>query len=146
MNEKDEVIVPFAANDGVESEEEVEESPELDIERLNTLLKTTENSLREMTNERNKERIVREKNERYIVMLKGDINRMAREKDELWRKNNKKNEDAVKADEKRRQAVEMADRLRAEMDTLRRSNAALRLQIESLEEDADADSTGDTTD
>jgi chromosome segregation ATPase len=108
--------------------EKEEESPELAIERLNTLLGTAENSLREMTNERNRERILREKHEREIVMLKGDMNRIEREKGELEAKLAERDEAIAKADAKRRQEVERAGRLKAEADTLRRANAALKRQ------------------
>ena len=155
MSEKDEVIVPFAANDGVESEEEVEESPELDIERLNTLLETAESSLLEMKNERNKERILREKQEKEIVMLKGQVNMEERKSDELEGMLRSKEEDVEKERRKKQQAVARSEKLQAELDTLRRTKKALERQVEASEqayssvkpqEESDADSDGDTTD
>lgn len=113
--------------------EEAEESPEIDLERLNTLLATTENSLREMENERNRERILRERNEKEIVMLAGDVKRLAREKDVLWGKKNAAEQNAAKADVKRRHEVERVENLKAEMGTLRRANKALESQVKAFD-------------
>lgn len=118
---------------GENNTEEVEESPDLELERLNTLLATTENNLREMTNERNKERILREKYEKDIVLLKGDTNRLEREKDNIKGQVQGKENDVAKEREKKQQAVARANAMQTELDTLRRSAKALERQLESFE-------------
>jgi len=115
-----------------ENEEVVtEESPELELERLNTLLQTTENSLREMRNERNKERILREEYERRIVMLKGQVSIGERKADELEDTLRKKEEAVAKERKRKQQEVVRSDKLKAELDTLRRANRALERQVEA---------------
>lgn len=111
------------------TEADQDASLELEVERLNTLLATTENSLREMQNERGRERILREKHEGEIVLLKGDIGRVEREKEALEADIVHLSGEAAQERERKQQAVAVADRLRTEAATLRRAGVALEAQM-----------------
>lgn len=109
----------------------------VEMERLSTLLATTENSLREAMDERTRERDLRKQYERDIVSLKGDICRVEREKADLRRKMEDKDHKIEKVEGKRRQATERFYQARMEADSLRRANDALRRQVEATDKAVD---------
>lgn len=108
-----------------------------DLERLNTALNFTRNSLEEVKVQLEKEREMRKRYEGNIVQLKGDISYL-KNKREALSESLKNSEDQIeRAHAKRRMAVEQSDKLKTEMQTLRRSKGELERRLSALEGGSD---------
>jgi chromosome segregation ATPase len=119
----------------VETEIGEEKTPlEEEVERLNDLLRTMEGTLEEIKAQRDQERRIREGYEKEMVELKGRAVGSDAKMREMEAKVAEGRAEVELANQKRRQAVERADKLNREVEMLRRLNREFQEHLPNAEQ------------
>jgi len=102
------------------------------VERLSDLLQTMRNTLEEIQVQRDRERQIREMYEKDLLALKTRMVTSDTEIRELGAKVEASQTEVERANKKRRQAVEQAEGMRAELDMLKRLNRELEERLSDV--------------